>query len=209
MIVLMPSRSNRSRNISNSLSVGTPVQSTMAMAGRSTRRPTAGTRGAWAASAAWPPAAPAARNRFRNERITGSSSNTSARVSEYAIPAGDSALYSTNRSSSEKNPSMRVEGDDRFEPGMCQGQAFLLGLEVELGAEIGVVEQGLLEPVSGPARRPRRPRAAASYRDRDMSWGRSAMHSGRVPEHERPGLLPGAKRVRRSRSATPPAKSRS
>ena len=98
--------------MSNSGAVGSPSQSTIAMTGllpgphclkaRSivlscflrvdTKRP---------------------RNRLRNAFMIGSSAKTAARLSPYAIPAGDSALYSTKRTWPAKKLSRRDEGDEK------------------------------------------------------------------------------------------------
>src|SRR2546430_17287709 len=52
-------------------------------------------------------------NRLRNAFMIGSSAKTAARLSRYAIPAGDSALYSTKRTWPAKKLSRRDEGDEK------------------------------------------------------------------------------------------------
>ena len=58
-----------------------------------------------------------AAKRFRNARISGRESKTAVRPSPYAIPAGDSALYSTYLTSRPKKLSSRVEGEEAPDPG--------------------------------------------------------------------------------------------
>jgi len=116
MTVLTPASSKNDLNISNSGAVGRPSQSTIAITGVA---PRSHCRNARSMADSWRRLVgrKLPRNSLRNAFITGRRTKTAARLSLYAIPAGDSALYSTKRTSSAKKLSRRTDEDDDLNPG--------------------------------------------------------------------------------------------